>query len=480
MVYRPRTKDEIYTSLRNGLTARIERLTNFVETSFNYIWTQAFSDRFRDNEVALLAAQLSGWVDYAGGPIRQEDLDALGIDGVTPDEVNEYMNDQDLDELVNIVGVERSPGQRAEGQVTFTTVSSFTEIPEGTSVATQPDSTGDFLEYETTETVETASGDTEVTANIEAIEVGEEYNVGSGQVQVTYLPSPPTGVQSVDNTAAILGGANVETNDDLRNRAKNAIFDKSGGGTANGVRGFVRSNVEDVSSVSIAEYPGGNASLAADSPSPGGPGGASSTSPFSDVIVEGGDPADIQDAIEEARSVAIQHNFVRPELVQINLTIEVEGTSISTGNIQSAVTSYINERGLGESIFRDKIIQLVLNADSQVENIDTLEVSVSNEQITFSSGTDIYNLSKGVQMINDGITEVDGEVSGNSTVFTEGTDYEEIDDDSDTSDDSIDWGQGGATPDDGSDFFVTYRVDEDIPIDQYEKGDADNITVNVV
>jgi uncharacterized phage protein gp47/JayE len=478
MVYRPRTKDEIYTSLRDGLTSRIERLTNFVETSFNYIWTQAFSDRFRDNEVALLASQLSGWVDYAGGPIRQEDLDALGIEGVEPAEVNEYMNDEDLDELVNIVGVKRSPGQQAEGKVTFTTVSSFVEIPKGTSVATQPDADGDFFEYETVETVETASGDTEVTTNIEAIEVGEEYNVGSGQV--TYLPSPPTGVQSVSNTAAILGGTNIETNDDLRERAKNAIFDKSGGGTANGIRGFVRSNVEDVSSVSIAEYPGGNASLAADSPSPGGPGGSSSTSPFADVIVEGGNQTDIENAIEEARNVAIQHNLVRPNLVEINITMEVEGTGISTGDIQSAVTSYINERGLGESIFRDKIIQRVLNADRQVENIEQLEVSVSNEQITFSSGTNIYSLSKGVQMINDGITEVDGKVSGNDTVFTEGTDYEEIDNDSDTSDDSIDWGQGGAKPDDGSDFFVTYEVNKDIPIDQYEKGDADSVTVNVV
>lgn len=477
MVYKPRTTDEVYTSLRDGLTGRINRLTNFVETSFNYIWTRSFSRRFRDNEVALLAAQFSGWVEYAGGPVTQEQLDALGIDDVSPEEVNQYLADDDLDKLVEIVGVDRDQGQQAVGEVTFTTVSSYTNIPSGTAVATQPDSSGDFFEYQTTEEVETASGETEVSVAIEADDVGEEYNVGSGQV--TYLPSPPTGVQAVSNAEAILGGADIETNEELRQRAKNAIFDKSGGGTAAGVRGYVSSNTEDVSSVAVAEYPGGNASLAADSPSPGGPGGTSSTAPFADVIVEGGQIEDIEKSINEARPVAVQHNLVRPILVEININMEVEGTNISTSDVQSAVTSYINDRGLGEDIYRDKIIQRALNSDSQVENITTLDISVSNEVVTFTAGTDVYLLNKGVQMVDDGITQVTGQINGSSTTFTEDTDYQEIDDDTDGSDDSIDWSLAGDDPDDGTDFFVTYEINEDIPIDEYEKGDTSSVTVNV-
>jgi uncharacterized phage protein gp47/JayE len=478
MVYRPRTQDEIYTSLRDGLTGRIERLTNFVETSFNYIWTQAFSQRFRENEVALLASQLSGWVEYAGGPITQEDLDALGVEGVDPDEVNEYMRDEDLDNLVEIVGVDRGQGEPAIGEVTFTTVNSFTEIPEGTSVATQPDGDGDFFEYTTNETVDTDTGDTEVSVAVTAIEVGEEYNVGSGQL--TYLPSPPTGVQGVSNTEAITGGANIETNEELRSRAKQAIFDTSGGGTAAGVEGFVRSNTEDVTSVAVAEYPDGNASLAPTSPSPGGPGGSSSTTPFADVIVEGGETSDIQDSINTARPVAIQHNLVRPALVELNISIDVVGSNISTDDVQSAIRGYIDSRGLNEPVYRDVIIQRALNADAEVKNIEGLTIEVSDEPITYSSGTDVYTLRKGVEMENDGIRSVTGELNNSTTEFVEGSDYDESDEDGDTSDDSINWGIGGNSPDDNTDFFVTYEIADDIPIDEYEKADASSVLVTVV
>lgn len=478
MVYKPRSTDEIFESLRNQLTSRIAKLTNFVETSFNYVWTQAFSNRFRDNEVALLAAQLSGWVEYSGGPVTQEDIDALGVDNVTPEELNEFMSDEDLDELVKIVGVERDPGQPATGTVTFETVSSFTQIPAGTSVGTQPDGSGNFFEYTTNEYVESASGETEVDANITAIEVGEEFNVGSGSV--TFLPSPPTGVQGVSNAAAILGGANVETNDELRERAKDAIFDKSGGGTADGVRGFVQSETPDVTSVAVAEYPGGNATVPEEIPSPGGPGGDTATTPFADVIVEGGTNEDALESINSARPVAIQHNLVRPVLIEINVDIDVIGTNISVEGVESEIESYLNGRGLGEPVIRDVIIQRVLNADSQVENIDNIDVSVSNEVIEFTSGTDVYLLSKGVQMENDGISEVDGTLNGSTTEFVEDSDYQEIDDDGDTSDDSIDWSLSGDTPDDGTNFFVTYEVKEDIPVNSYEKPDANSVSVTVV
>lgn len=83
-------------------------------------------------------------------------------------------------------------------------------------------------------------------------------------------------------------------------------------------------------------------------------------------------------------------------------------------------------------------------------------------------------------MKNDGISEVDGTLGGSSYTFVEDSDYQEIDDDGDTSDDSIDWSLAGDEPDDGSNFFVTYEIADDIPIDQYEKGDANSVIVNVV
>lgn len=476
MVYKPRTVDEVYTSLRDRLTNKIPRLTNFVETSFNFVWTQAFAQRFRDNEVALLAAQLSGYIDTAGGPVTDDQLEALGITGVSAAEVNEYMQDEDLDELVQIVGVEREEGSFAEGTLDITTVSAATTIPAGTQFATEP-SGNESLVYETDETVSTDAGETSVSVGITATDIGEVYNVGSGQV--TFLVDPPTGVVSSTNPAAITGGEDEETNDELRTRAKRAIFDNSGGGTAAGVEGFVRSNTT-ASNVSVVEYPGGNASTPGDYEGPGGPGGPSSDTPFGDVIVEGGDDTDVQDAIDEARPVAIQHNLVRPFLVSVNVNASLLGSDIDTVAVENAVTNLIDGLELGDELYRDQVIREIMNADSSIENIDTLDIEVHEESIEFSAGTDVYPLRVGTDMEPDGITLVEGTLGGTPDhTFIEDTDYQEIDNGS-GSDDAIDWSLAGDDPDDGTNFFVTYTIENDITVDEYEKIDTNDVTATIV
>lgn len=496
MVYNPRTITQIYESLRDRLINRISGLTNFTETSFNFVWTNAYADRFRDAELALLATQFSGWVDYSGGPIQQDDLDALGITDVTADEVNQFMEDQDLDELVKIVGIDRDGGQKAAGVVTFTTQSQQTTIPSGTSVGTQPDSNGDFFEYVTTEEVSTASGVTEVDADIEAVEVGENYNTGSGTV--TYLVNPPTGVQSVTNDNAIEGGDDPETNDELRERAKDAIFTTSGGGTAAGVTGYIESNVADVTSIAIKEYPGGNQSLASDSPSPGGPGGSSADTPFADVIVEGGNSSDINTAIDESRPVAIQHNLVRPIFITVGVDIDVTGSNIDTAAVEASLNTYLTGLDLNESVYRDQVIQRIMNADNGIDNITDLSVHIENETHTYdsdNSGGDapnhpLYKLNKGDSMGYDssedssspgltGIRDVTGTLSGSDHTFVEATDFDEGTVDG-SSVDAIDWGLGGDNPDEDTDFNVTYEIAEDIPVDEYEKATPGSITVTEV
>jgi uncharacterized phage protein gp47/JayE len=479
MVYNPRTDNTIYETLRDRLINKISGLTNFSENSFNFVWTNAYSARFRDAELALLAVQLSGWIDYAGGPITEDDLEKLGIENVEPDEINQFMEDQDLDNLAQLVGTDRSEGQNADGSVDITTVSAPTTVPDETVFSTQPDANGDILKFTTDEEVSTGSGETSVSVNITATEVGDEYNVGAGAI--TYIPSPPGGVEAVTNPSATTGGQDRESNEELRAKTKEAIFNKSGGGTILGIEGFIAENVEDVTSVSVKEYPGGNDSTGPDYEGPGGPGGASSTSPFADVIVEGGTSSSINDAIDESRPVAIQHNLVRPTTIGIGIEATVEGGNIDTAEIEDLVASYINGLGLADDLYRDKVIQQILNADSDVDNITSLTISVLNESIEFSAGTDVYALRKGGSMDNDGITEVTGTLSGSSTTFVEDTDYQEWNTtagDTSTPHDAIDWSLAGDDPDDTTDFFVDYTITEDIPIDEYEKASQTSITIN--
>jgi uncharacterized phage protein gp47/JayE len=364
MSYEPREQDTIYTSLRDRIKGKIPGLTNFTDTSFNWVWTQGFSSEFREKELDKTATYLSGLVDYAGGPIEEEDLRELGIEDVASvSELNERLDDADLDELVKIVGISRDPGTEATGTVTFSTQSAATTIPAGTSVGLQPDTDGSFLEFTTDEQVSTGSGTTTVQADITATEVGTEYNVGSGTI--TYLPNPPNGVQSAVNNASTSGGENEETNDELRERAKNAIFETSGGGTVQGIIGFIESEVAGVSEVTVEEFFTGDS--------------WHGNYPHGHVIVDGGSDDEVLDAIASSRPVSVEHILVRPDVYNIAVDTDVSGQSVDDAEVKDRVETYLNELGLGDEVVYNKIIQQILNADDDITDVEDLDLAVQNE-----------------------------------------------------------------------------------------------------
>lgn len=426
MTHGARTKDEIYDSLRGRLTDKIQTLTNFTTNSFNFVWTQAFAEEFREKEVKLTVAQFAGWVDYSGGPIDIDDLEDLDIDGdVSVEDVEPFLDDQHLDELVKLVGVTRDLGTEASGNVTFTTQSASTTIPAGTDVGTQPDSTGEFNRYETTETVSTGSGVTTVDAPVEAVEVGADFNTGAGTV--TYLPNPPGGVQAVTNNQAIDGGEDRESNDELRRRAKDAVFRSSGGGTVQGIIGFIEENT-GADEVTIIEFPSGDSVR---------------QYPHAHVVVSGGTDDEVLQAIEESRPAAVEHVLRRPNTITLNIDVTLEGEDIDTARVEGDLTEFLQDLGLDEDLFEDRLIFIIMGADNDIDNIGTFDYSVSNQAFFFDSSQNVYGMQLGEEMLNDGITAVDGTLQGNDNhTFVEDTDYQEIDDDTDGSDDALDWSVG--------------------------------------
>lgn len=460
MVYRPDTVDAIQSDLIGRLSGKIDKLTNFVSGSFNNLWTLAFSEQLRENQEALLAAQLSGWIDYAGGPITDDDLSSLGIENVNADDVNEYMHDNDLDELVRIVGTERDPGDKAFGEVEVTVTNDNITIPEGTEFGTDPDTDGQYLSYFTTSRIQTPDGQTSVLVDVVADEVGEEYNVGSGQI--TYMPNPPNGVQAVTNAESITGGVNRESNAELRARAKNSVLEHSGGGTVDGIEGYIRNNVEGVITVRVEEFP-------------------DSSPPYGDVIVDGGIDSEVIDAIDQSHPSGVRHNLVRPTRYTIDVYAEVEGSNVTTDSPERLVTNYIENLELGENMYRDKIIQKIMNADVDIDNIVTLNIEIANDPYTFTSGTDVYQLDK--NLADDGITEVTGIAGGSNTTFTEDTDYQEWNGNAGstaTPHDSIDWSLSGTDPDDSTTFYVDYITPSDISVQPREKAEPGTINISLV
>lgn len=471
MALDPRTREDIYQSLRQGLTGRIRKLTNFAENSFNYVWTQAYAQELHKQEVATTAVQLSGWADYVGKELTQDDLEDLGIYGAEPEEINQFVADQHLDEFAKAFGVSRDTGARATGILEITTNESTT-IPEGTEFGTEPDSSGNYLSFYTVEDVTSDTAET-VEVEIRAGDVGNEYNVGANMI--TYMPNPPTGVSSVTNPESTSGGTNPQTNEELRQDIKNAVVESTEGGTTAGVAGYIEENTGSSDVIVEEKFTGDD---------------EHGNYPHADVIVLGGTKENVNQAIEESHPSGVEHILERPTEFNINISADLEGGDIETSSVEEEISEYFNQLRLGDDVIRDKLIQIIMNADEDIHNIQNLHVEIDSEPHTYDSNLSshpVYTLEKAGYIGDQGITQVVGTLNGESGYeFVEDTDWRQYDDDGDGDVDSVNWdvdGDGtvdGDNPDEDTLFYVNYTVDDNVPIANTEVAQLNQNNIQVV
>lgn len=456
MTIQPRDVDEIYESLKDRITGKTAKLTNFAETSFNYVWTRGWSKDIQEQEEQTLATLLASWPDYAGKELTQDDMEAIGVD-YDADKINQYMQDHHLDELAKLVGESRFEGQRATGEVTFQVSGDSVQIFEGVTVGTSPDSNGEFLSFQvdadadgeinqqSAASVSPDSGESEVTVNVVADEVGTEYNVGAGQL--TFLPSPPVGVLGVSNDTATSGGLDVQSNEEFRQDIKTAVTRTSGGGTVEGVAGYISNNVNGVNndSVVIQEFVDANP-------------------PYADVVVDGGSEQAVLEAINEARPVGVEHNLVRPAVYQINVRNRLSGSStIDTERVKGSIQDYIISLNLGQDYLQDKVVQTIFNSDAAIDNIvylDTTIGTVLNEFTTYTQD-DTYRVEYpyGEGGLAREIIDED------ENTYRKGVDYVEASVTPSNILNAVDWSVGGETPPNGMEFLVDYYMTERFTFD---------------
>lgn len=491
MTLKPEPVDDIFTRVRNAIQNN-SLITNFADNSPERAITRdGFSNEIRELQHKALAVQLSARVAYAGrgtdsseGAIDEEDLNDLGfsqsaIDAVDLDLLNSYMEAQDLDEIALKNSVQRDPGAKSTGQVTFTVAHDGVVVPKGTEVGTQPDADNDFLLFTTDSEVTPSSNSTTVTANITSAEVGGQYNVGSGTI--TYLPSPPPGVQSVTNNSATSGGEDEETNASLRNRTEQAIPSQSGGGTVAGIKGGLVAAFNGLTLADIEVDQFFDPSTPTDR----------QDSPYGDVIVDGGpSDQDIKDELDVLQPSSVQHYLVRPTQITVDVDADLEGSDINTGRVETDIENYLSGLSVNQDLFRDQVIFTIVNADDGINNISDLTITIIDETHIYDSDNSegegpshpLYKLLAGDSMHGDneeggsGIVEVTDE---DSNTYTEGTDYDEGTVDG-SEQDAIDWGLGGSVPDEHDEFYVDYEIEEDIPVAQREKVVKGTVNVTVV
>ena len=121
----------------------------------------------------------------------------------------------------------RYPGEKATGSIKFSRSaisSSDLLIPIGTICAMTPESGGAPILFQTTENATIAAGELSVFVTAQAIIKGIASNVGVGTID--HLRSSVLYISSITNDAPFTGGTDSESDDALRLRALNTIWEE--------------------------------------------------------------------------------------------------------------------------------------------------------------------------------------------------------------------------------------------------------------
>ncbi|QRD99655.1 baseplate J-family protein [Halorubrum virus VOLN27B] len=276
-----------------------------------------------------------------------------------------------LDLLTALIGVTRQPAVRSRGEVTFSRDSVAEmdyHIPAGTEVQTRSDPP---IEYATTEGAVIEKGTKSTTAPIIAVEPGSNANVGANSI--TALPVPLAGIQSVTNEENTTGGENRESDENLRERAKDELAEGSsatGPALVSAVQG-----VEGVTSVSILindtkEDNGRGHNLPANS---------------GELVVTGGDDEDIAQTILETKGMD-------STLVAGVNGVGVEGTLAELPNGQKHPIDFS----------RANPVTIYIEADVQVDSTYEDDTEILNNIIKYVGGKTTDGFEKDGQL---GVTD---------------------------------------------------------------------------
>lgn len=389
MPTQPRTQQEIFNAIASDIDDDIYGITNFTTNSFNAFLLSAYAQRIRQLELKLLAAELAGSVDYAGKELTQGDLNRLGIENVLPEEINRYMQDDDLDSLAANFSTERFGGAYSTGTVTFEVTDSNATITHGFEVAAR-DSDGNEqiyycdvdgsaivepgrLDLSSTATADAESYSTnntsgyEITTDVVAAEVGTEYNLGKNAI--TIIPNPQPGIIEIKSSSVVDGGRNRESTPEFRERVQNALFNNSRGGTTNGIKGALRTRVTDpgIDSAELNEF-------------------VNKEPPYTDVVVSGGDTQQILDVIDQFKPSGVKHNFLRPTDLSIRTLIDVTGDDADESSIEDTVASYFDRLSVGETVWWSEITGSITSGDQIGATVSAQNAyieSVTNERFVY-------------------------------------------------------------------------------------------------
>lgn len=236
-------------------------------------------------------------------------------------------------------------------------------IPVGSRVSTYARRSEDAKVFEVVEERvlgPTPEGRWEARVPVKAVEPGSSGNVFAGTVVV--MPQPLVGVEYVLNRGDILTGVDVETDDDLRERARRAL-EVAGKATLASLESAIK-GIEGVTSVLIEDMPDDVPGVVR-------------------VIVQGGVTRDIEEVIEDIRAAGIKVELERPRIVNIDVdvTVSLERGAVPSSverEVEARIRTYLSSLDISDDVIFNRIINRTLNIDG-VYDIEVLTIEANRE-----------------------------------------------------------------------------------------------------
>jgi uncharacterized phage protein gp47/JayE len=237
-------------------------------------------------------------------------------------------------------------------------------IPIGARVSTytrKADEAKVFTTLEERVLIKTPEGRWEAEVPVKSNISGLNGNVYAGSLSM--MPQPLVGVEYVINRSDILSGTDIETDEDLRVRAKHAL-EVAGKATLTSIESGIK-GIEGVSSVLIEEMPDGVPGIIR-------------------VIVQGGTEVAVNKVIEATRAAGIKVEMQRPKTVNVNIKIlailrpEVDQAK-ATRDLESSIRSYFSALDIGEDLVYNRILSSAFSV-KDVYDVEELELSIYREK----------------------------------------------------------------------------------------------------
>lgn len=254
---------------------------------------------------------------------------------------------EDLDDVVSILSVIRKSASKCTGYVTFSTTEASDidiEIPSGTLISTVQTSGGEIYEFEVVNDTILYAGETEVDVLVECTDAKYIFIPAN---MISVINSSVDGISEVNNKNDISGGTDEETDDELRDRAKEALV-KLGRGTCDSIRSAVK-DITGVIDCSVYDMRSGvgtvDVFVICDQ-----------DTPDEDLVNE------IMETIENTKAAGIKAYLMYPTPIYVNIQCNITSDiEYNEQAIYELLFERVNTMTIGTSLIVNQLERMVLN-----------------------------------------------------------------------------------------------------------------------